>query len=200
MECPVDPKNTASARVPCPPAGTSFVYLHEGPSESAPLVGGDDYDVEDRNSHAVAGARLFVEKVVGDWIQTWWDGEKAWLHNPPGDEVVVPAAGEYVTPRGNKRVTVYARAYPEAAAYAGTPVPVQAQPTLDAITIKPGQKYVLADKTVPTDYYRATSYNNQLPGDGTVIRGQEQYYQVRVGHRFGYVKVADVDVLTGGRR
>ena len=33
-----------------------------------------------------------------------------------------------------------------------------------------------------------------------MIRGQEQYYQVRIGHRFGYVKVADVDVLTGGRR
>ena len=79
-------------------------------------------------------------------------------------------------------------------------MPYQGQPTLDAITLKPGQKYVLADKTVPTDYYRATSYNNQLPGDGTVIRGQEQYYQVWVGHRFGYVKVADVDVLTGGRR
>ena len=92
------------------------------------------------------------------------------------------------------------RAYPEAAAYAGTPVPYQGQPTLDAITLKPGQKYVLADKTVPTDYYRATSFNNQLPGDGTVIRGQEQYYQVRIGHRFGYVKVADVAVLTGGRR
>ena len=102
--------------------------------------------------------------------------------------------------KGTTPVTVYARANPEAAAYTGTPVPYQGQPTLDTITIKPGQKYVLADKTVPTDYYRATSYNNQLPGDGTVIRGQEQYYQVRIGHRFGYVKVVDVDLLTGGRR
>ena len=51
-------------------------------------------------------------------------------------------------------------------------MPYQGQPTLDAITLKPGQKYVLADKTVPTDYYRATSYNNQLPGDGTVIRAR----------------------------
>ena len=200
MECPVDPKDTTTARVPCPAAGTSFVYLHTAPSETAPLVGGDDYDVEDRNSHAVAGAKLFVEAVQGDWIKTWWDGAEAWLHNPEGDEVVVKATGEYVVPKGTTPVTVYARAYPEAAAYAGTPVPYQGQPTLDAITLKPGQKYVLADKTVPTDYYRATSYNNQLPGDGTVIRGQEQYYQVRVGHRFGYVKVADVDVLTGGRR
>ena len=109
----------------------------------------------------------------------------------------MPATGEYVTPKGNTPVTVYARAYPEQAAYADTPVPYQGQPTLDTITLKPGQKYVLADKTVPTDYYRATSYYNQLPGDGTVIRGQEQYYQIWVGHRFGYVKVADVNVLSG---
>jgi hypothetical protein len=114
--------------------------------------------------------------------------------------VVVPSTGEYVTPKGDTPVTVYARAYPELEAYTGTPVPYQGQPTLDSITLKPGQEYVLADKTVPTDYYRATSYYNQLPGDGTVIRGQEKYYQVWVGHRFGYVKVPDVDVLTSGRR
>ena len=89
MECPVDPKDVASARVPCPAAGTSFVYLHTAPSDTAPLVGGDDYDVEDRNSHAVAGAKLFVEAKQGDWIKTWWDGAEAWLHNPEGHEVVV---------------------------------------------------------------------------------------------------------------
>lgn len=200
MECPADPTVPGSARVPCPPAGTSFVYLHTAPSESAPLVGGDDYDVEDRNSHVVAGHQLFVEQVQGEWIKTWWDGAEAWLHNPDDDEVVVPAQGEYVVPEGSTPVTVYARAYPEQAAYAGTPVPYQGQPTLDSITLKPGQKYVLADKTVPTDYYRATSYYNQLPGDGTVIRGQEKYYQVWVGHRFGFVKAADVQVHTAGRR
>jgi N-acetyl-anhydromuramyl-L-alanine amidase AmpD len=200
MECPADPQVPGSERVPCPPAGTSFVYLHTAPSESAPLVGGDDYDVEDRNSHAVAGHKLFVEDRKGDWIKTWWDGAEAWLHNPDDDKVVVPSAGEYVTPKGTTPVTVYARAYPEASAYLGTPVPNQGQPTLDAITLKPGQEYVLADKTVPTDYYRATSYNNQLPGDGTVIRGKEKYYQVWVGHRFGYVKVPDVEVRTTGRR
>jgi len=96
-------------------------------------------------------------------------------------------------------VPVYGRAYPEASAYDGTGVPNKGIAPL-VYTVKPGQKYVLSDATVPTDYYRATSFNNQLPGDGTVIRGQEQYYQVRIGHRFGYVKVADVDVLTGGRR
>jgi N-acetyl-anhydromuramyl-L-alanine amidase AmpD len=200
MECPADPQVPSSERVPCPPAGTSFVYLHTAPSKSAPLVGGDDYDVEERNSHAVAGHKLFVEDVQGEWIKTWWDGAEAWLHNPDDDEVVVPAKGEYVTPKGDTPVTVYARAYPEPEAYAGTPVPYQGQPLLDTITLKPGQEYALADKTVPTDYYRATSYYNQLPGDGTVIRGQEKYYQVWVGHRFGYVKAPDVDVVTSGRR
>jgi N-acetyl-anhydromuramyl-L-alanine amidase AmpD len=199
MECPADPKDPNSERVPCPPAGTSFVYMYTAPSESAPLVGGDDYDVEERNSHAVAGHKLFVEDVEGEWIKTWWDGAEAWLHNPDDDKVVVPSTGEYVTPKGSTPVTVYARAYPEQQAYVGTPVPYQGQPTLDAITLKPGQKYVLADKTVPTNYYRATSYFNQLPGDGTVISGQEKYYQVWVGHRFGYVKVPDVDVHTSGR-
>ena len=164
MECPVDPKDVTSARVPCPAAGTSFVYLHTAPSDTAPLVGGDDYDVEDRNSHAVAGARLFVEAKQGDWIKTWWDGDRGVVAQPQGHEVVVKATGEYVVAKGTTPVTVYARAYPEAAAYTGTPVPYQGQPALDTITIKPGQKYVLADKTVPTDYYRATSFNNQCPG------------------------------------
>ena len=100
-------------------------------------------------------------------------------------------------------VTVYQRAYPEAAAYEGTPVPYQGQPVLTGadnrtpITLQPGQKYVLADKDVPTDYYYAKSFDNSLPGDKTVITGEQKYYQVWVGHRFGYVKAEDVRVLPG---
>ncbi len=117
--------------------------------------------------------------------------------------MVVPSQGEVVEAAGDAPVTVYQRAYPEAAAYAGTPVPYQGQPTLAGpdnttpITLQPGQQYVLADKTVPTDYYYAKSFDNSLPGDKTVITGQEKYYQVWVGHRFGYVKAADVEVQPG---
>ena len=32
-----------------------------------------------------------------------------------------------------------------------------------------------------------------------MIRGEERYYQVWVGHRLGYVKAAEVDVRRVGR-
>ena len=63
--------------------------------------------------------------------------------------MVVPSQGEVVEAAGMTPVTVYARAYPEAAAYDGTEVPYQGQPTLDTLTLKPGQRYVIGDKTVP---------------------------------------------------
>ena len=56
---------------------------------------------------------------------------------------------------------------------------------------------MIGDKTVPTDYYYAKSIDGSVPGDKTVIRGQEVYYQVWVGHRLGYVKAAQVHVLPG---
>jgi hypothetical protein len=98
---------------------------------------------------------------------------------------------------GTTPVTVYARAYPEEAAYEGTEVPYQGQPTLDAITIKPGQRYVIGDRTVPTDYYYAKSIDGSVPGDKTVVRGEERYYQIWVGHRLGYVKADQVRLLPG---
>ena len=97
---------------------------------------------------------------------------------------------------GTTPVTVYARAYPEAAAYDGTEVPYQGQPTArHADPQARPDATCSADKTVPTDYYYAKSYQ-QLPA-----RGQDGdprpggYYQVWVGHRLGYVKAAEVSVL-----
>ena len=181
----------------CPAFGTNFVNLRTAPSHTAPLVGGATYAVSDKNPRAAAGHKFYVADRQGDWLQVWWDGAVAWLHNPKADPVVVPSQGEVVEAAGTTPVTVYARAYPEAAAYAGTEVPYQGQPTLDAITLKTGQRYVIGDKTVPTDYYYAKSIDGSVPGDKTVIRGEERYYQVWVGHRLGYVKADDVRVLPG---
>ena len=63
--------------------------------------------------------------------------------------------------------------------------------------LQPGQQYVIGDKTVPADYYYAKSFDNSIEGDKTVITGDQVYYQVWVGHRFGYVKAEDVKVLDG---
>ena len=186
-----------TAGAACPTFGTNFVNLRTAPSDTAPLVGGATNDVSDKFPRAAAGHKFYVADRQGDWLQVWWDGAAAWLHNPKADPVVVPSQGEVVEAAGTTPVTVYARAYPEAGAYDDTDVPPQGQPTLDTLTLKPGQRYVIGDKTVPTDYYHAKSIDGTIPGDKTVIRGQEVYYQVWVGHRLGYVKAADVRVLPG---
>jgi hypothetical protein len=125
-----------------------------------------------------------------------------WVKSPKGNPAVVPSQGEVVE-AVSEPATVYQRAYPEPAAYVGTPVPDQGQPTLTAadgkgaIKLQPGQQYVIGDKTVPTDYYYAKSIDGSVPDDKTVIRGEERYYQVWVGHRLGYVKTVQVRVLPG---
>jgi N-acetyl-anhydromuramyl-L-alanine amidase AmpD len=186
-----------TAGQPCPAFGTNFVNLRTAPSDTAPLVGGASADVSDKNPRAAAGHKFYVADRQGDWLKVWWDGAAAWLRNPKADPVVLPSQGEVVQPAGTTPVTVYARAYPEEAAYVGTEVPYQGQPTLDNLTLKPGQRYVIGDKTVPTDYYYAKSIDGSIPDDKTVIRGQQRYYQVWVGHRFGYVKADQVQVLSG---
>ncbi len=102
--------------------------------------------------------------------------------------MVVPKAGRTSVP-------VYGRAYPEAAAYAAYPaVPVQAVIPLQ-YSILAGQRYVLEDATVSTDYYRATTFAGTPPTDHVDIRSQDVYYQVSLGHRTAYVRAADVDVV-----
>jgi hypothetical protein len=171
---------------------TNFVYLHTAPSEDAPLVGGSGHHVSDIYPRAAAGHEFVVADRQGEWLQVWWNGEEAWLHSPAKDATVVPSRGQYVSPAGDDPVTVYARAYPEAAAYEGTAIPYQGQPTLGGITLQPGQAYVVADDTVPTDYYYAKTFDDSLPDDHTVVRGDERFYQIWVGHRFGYVKADEV--------
>ena len=188
---------------PCPSFGTNYVDVRTEPRDDAPLVHGSTDLVSDRNARAVAGHKFYVAERDGDWLKVWWDGIAGWVKSPKGDAAdVVPSQGDVVEAVG-RPATVYARAYPEASAYEGTPVPYQGQPTLLApdnkttVTLQPGQQYVIADKTVPADYYYAKSFDNSIPGDKTVITGQQKYYQVWVGHRFGYVKAEDVRVLSG---
>ncbi|MDT0213686.1 peptidoglycan recognition family protein [Rothia sp. ARF10] len=186
----------------CPSFGTNYVDVRTAPSDSAPLAWGSTDLVSDRDARAVAGHKFYVAGRQGDWLKVWWDGSVGWIRSPKGDEAtVVPSQGEVVE-AVRPSVPVYARAYPEASAYAGTPVPYQGQPTVTApdgsvLTLEPGQRYVIADRTVPTDYFYAKSFDNSIPGDKTVITGKQEYVQVWVGHRFGYVKAEDVRVLSG---
>ncbi|MFJ3230973.1 N-acetylmuramoyl-L-alanine amidase [Streptomyces sp. NPDC086787] len=185
----------------CSPHGSSAVRLYTEPSENAPLIQdpgrhpeGDDSteDVNDLGSRVSAGQSYAVAERRGDWTAIWFQGEKAWFRNPKGAPTAVGAAGRMVTPKeGLSEVPVYGRALPEAAAYPpgvtepdDSPLPY----TLDA-----GQRYVTTARL--TGSYVDRSVFQYTPGP--VVKGQEQYYEIQLGHRLAYVRASDVDVVEG---
>jgi len=195
----------ATAGVTCAPQGTNFVYLHTQPSESSPLVkdvglhpdgSASSTDVSDIGARANAGVEFAVADRQGDWTAIWYLGQKAWFSNPRSNRTAINVGGSYVVPKAGKTsVPVYGRAYPEPAAYAAYPgVPVQPVTPLP-YSILAGQRAVLSDATVSTDYYRAATFDTPPPADHVDIVGTDRYYQVSFGHRISYVRAADVDIV-----
>lgn len=182
----------------CAPHGSGAVRLHTAPSADAPLVkdiglrpGGQDSTtgVNDTGARASTGQSFAVADRLGDWTAIWYLGQKAWFHNPRNEATAVNARGLVLTPReGLAEVPVYGRAYPEASAYPAG-VPVQAVSPLP-YKLLAGQRYVVGDRT-PGEYYFAPVFDSS---GHTVVRGQEEYYQIQFGHRVAFVKAADVQV------
>ena len=193
----------ATAGVACTPQGTNFVYLHQAPDAASPLIpdvglrssgAASTTGVSDIGARATAGVEYAVAERQGDWTAIWFNGTKGWFLNPATDPTAISVTGSYVVPKaGRTSVPVYGRAYPEAAAYP-TGIPVQAVTPLQ-YSFAAGQRYAVADLTVPTDYYRASTFSLDTPNDHTDVVGQDRYYQVSLGHRFAYVRAADVDVV-----
>jgi hypothetical protein len=190
----------------CADQGTNFVYLHTAPSEDSPLVKDvglhpdgsySTTNVSDIGARAAAGQKFEVAKRRDGWLGVWYLGDIAWLKNAndAGEAVVRPSDGKVVEASGDQPVPVYGRAYPEASAYPEE-IPAQSVVPLQ-YTIKPGQAYVLADGDVPTDYYYAKTYDDSIPGDHTVVVGNDTYYEIWFGHRIAYVRAADVTVTPG---
>ncbi|HCA87379.1 MAG TPA: N-acetylmuramoyl-L-alanine amidase [Streptomyces sp.] len=187
-----------SAGEPCPAHGSGAVRLHTGPSEDAPLVkdaglrpgGGDSTTgVNDTGARASTGQQYAVAERRGDWTAVWYLGQKGWFHNPAAQPTAVNAEGPVVTPaEGRTEIPVYGRAYPEAAAYPEG-VPAQAVSPLP-YKLLAGQEYAIGLRTAG-EYYWATTFD---PAGHTVVRGEEEYYQIQFGHRVAFVKVADVTV------
>jgi hypothetical protein len=192
-----------AAGEPCEPQGTNFVYLHQSPSEEAPYVNDIGLRpngapattrVSDIGARAQAGLTFAVAEHRGDWTAIWFNGVKGWFHNPASAPTAIPVAGSYVVPKaGLARVPVYGRAYPEASAYPAG-IPVQPVSPLQ-YSFTAGQRYAVGDLTVPTDYYRATTYSPDTPNDHVDVVGQDRYFQISLGHRFAFVRAADVDVI-----
>ncbi|MEP9380812.1 N-acetylmuramoyl-L-alanine amidase [Nocardioides sp. KR10-350] len=190
----------------CPEQGSNFVYLHTEPSEDAPLLpdaglhtdgSSSTTGVSDWGARVDAGQKVVVAKKQGDWWAVWFSGQLGWLHDP--DKVLIPSQGTVVTPKGDTAVAVYGRALPEESAYTDG-IPYQ-KPTPLQYTIEPGQAYVLADKDIETDYYKAWNYNCQTLDDGVPdcvdVKGRTKYYEIWYNHRVAYVKADDVTLAKG---
>ncbi|MEU7069841.1 peptidoglycan recognition family protein [Streptomyces narbonensis] len=185
----------------CAPHGSGAVRLHIAPSADAPLVkdiglrpGGQDSTtgVNDTGARASTGQSFAVAERRGEWTAIWYLGQKAWFHNPRKEPAAVNARGLVLTPReGLAEVPVYGRAYPEASAYPAG-VPVQAVSPLP-YKLLAGQRYVVGDRT-PGEYYFAPVFDSS---GHTVVRGQEEYYEIQFGHRVAFVKASDVRVSQG---
>ena len=184
----------------CADQGTNFVYLRTGPRRLAPLVkdvglhrhGYSTTDVADIGARATAGQKLVVAGTSGGWIAVWYLGAKGWIFVPPGHSPLVRSSGMVVTVRsGADFAPVYGRAYPERGAYPGA-VPFQRVGPLQ-YTIEPGQGYVVADDSIPTDYYYASTYDDSAPRDHTDVVGKERYAEIWLGHRMAFVQTDDVE-------
>ncbi|WP_206505169.1 peptidoglycan recognition protein family protein [Streptomyces chrestomyceticus] len=188
---------------PCAPHGSAAVRLHTEPSESAPLVqdiglrpdgSPSTTGVNDTGARATTGQRYAVAERRGEWTAIWYLGQKAWFHNPPKQPTAVDAKGLVITPKaGRADIPVYGRAYPEAAAYPAG-VPVQAVTPLPYKLLS-GQRYAVGNR-VHGEYFYAPTYDLSRHA---VVRGEDVYYEIQVGHRVGYVRAADVDVRSSQR-
>ena len=180
----------------CGLRSASTVFVRSAPSEDAPLLNDIGFDpsgepgtnrINDVSSRAYYGQTYAVAEVDGDWTAIWFLGQKGWIHNPADAPVLIPADGQVVTPKADG-TPVYGVAYPEEAAYEGTPVPPQAVTPLP-YTLDSGQAYSFGGE-VQGEYFWAKTFQ----GPSVVVTGERTYYQVQVGGRAMYVDAADVDL------
>ena len=86
---------------------------------------------------------------------------------------------------------MYGRALPEEDAY---PEEMEEQPEPSPLpyTLRAGQRYVTKSSVLGSVLEQATD------GDSlsTVVQGDEEYYEIQLGHRLAYVRARDVDVVT----
>ncbi|MEU1213275.1 N-acetylmuramoyl-L-alanine amidase [Streptomyces sp. NPDC005791] len=192
--------------VDLPRQGSSAVPLHTGPSAASPLFSDPGVHPDGSpgtNCAADWGSKINAtqQAVVADrapgWTAIWWYGEKAWLRTPPGSRVVSPTSGHVVRPKGGKReVPVYGVAYPEKAEYpTDFAKPAVGGPLV--YTIKTGQAFP-GGGAAPTGYYYAPTIDASKPYDHTYFHGTRTYMTVQIGHRIGFVRASDVDVVRAG--
>ncbi|MGW2280268.1 N-acetylmuramoyl-L-alanine amidase [Streptomyces sp. NPDC001770] len=191
--------------VDLPLQGSSAVPLRTAPSADAPLFSDPGLHPDgsagtdcaaDWGSKISASQQAVVAERVPGWTAIWWYGQKAWLSTPAGTRVTVPTKGTVVRPKaGRTEVPVYGVAYPDAAEYPAGFTPRTGSPLV--YTIKAGQAFPGGGEA-PTGYYYAPTIDASTPYDHTYFAGGQKYLTVQIGHRVGFVKATDVDVVRAG--
>ncbi|MEE1795618.1 peptidoglycan recognition family protein [Streptomyces sp. BE308] len=189
--------------VDLPRQGSSAVPLYTGPSTGSPLFADPGLHPDGApgtNCAADWGSKISAtqQAVVADrapgWTAIWWYGEKAWLRTPDRARVITPTAGHVVKPKaGRAEVPVYGVAYPEKSEYpADHTAPAVGSPLV--YTIKKGQAFPGGGEA-PTGYFYAPTIDSSKPYDHTYFAGGRKYVTVQIGHRIGFVRASDVDVV-----
>ncbi|MFI1586984.1 MULTISPECIES: N-acetylmuramoyl-L-alanine amidase [Streptomyces] len=189
--------------VDLPVQASSAVPLRTAPSTDAPLFsdpglhpdGAPGTDcAADWGSKISATQQAVVADRAPGWTAIWWYGQKAWMRTPTDSRVTTPTAGQAVRPKaGRGAVPVYGVAYPEKEEYPGDFTrPTAGTPLV--YTIKEGQSYP-GGGAAPTGYFYAPTIDSSKPYDHTYFTGTETYVTVQIGHRVGFVRASDVDVV-----
>jgi len=184
-----------------PKQSANFLYLHTGPSDTSPLLSdpaltangrGGTTRIDDWSAKAVYGQQFVVAAKQNGWLGVFYAGQIGWLKQSTfGLPNALPTSGHSITPRdGLTSVPVYGRAYPEAGAYDGSQVPVQAVAPIQ-YNIPAGQRYTTTG-SLRSRYYWAWTIDSSLPDDHTVVVGHDVYWVIQFNERIAYVKASDV--------
>ncbi|WP_243791883.1 N-acetylmuramoyl-L-alanine amidase [Saccharopolyspora gloriosae] len=182
--------------LPAQPA--NFLYLRTEPRDDAPLLsspvlhpdgGPGTTKIDDWGNKAGAGRQYAVAERSGDWLAIWFDGQKAWLHDPDGANTAAADDAELRTPVRDG-IPTYGRPLPAAADYPDGIEPEELEPL--PYTIPAGQAYVTGSPVDAIDYY-ATYDELDDPNNHTQINGSETYVPVSYNHRWVYVKQSDLE-------
>ncbi|MGH3645804.1 MAG: N-acetylmuramoyl-L-alanine amidase [Micromonosporaceae bacterium] len=179
----------------CPARSSASVILRTAPRDDAPLLNDlglrpdgspNTMRVSDIGSRVDAGQQFAVADQRGEWIAIWYLGQKGWLHKAD----TMWATGLVITPKpGKNSIPVYGRAYPEASAY---PDYINPQSIVPLQYELPARQFYTVGMMPSTDYYWAVTLD---PARHTVVSGKDRYYQIQFGHRFMYVRAADVALV-----
>ncbi|MFJ6214024.1 N-acetylmuramoyl-L-alanine amidase [Streptomyces sp. NPDC092296] len=164
-----------------PARPANFVPLRSHPDPDAPLLGPGC--LHDTTGRAAAGQRFATAGRAGEWTAIWYDGRRAWFHDPADAPTAVPVRGAAVQPR-HAPVPVHGRAYPDPADYPAGTAPPAAVPIG---RLHPGQRYACGGPVPSVHRIDAA----------TTVTGAEPHLVVQFGHRIGYVRAADVELLPG---